>query len=90
MSRSVPEVQRYSNSTSSPSSDSVLEERPKSTALLHGMGLEFWLVRLFLTACTTALCYKLGPFGFGGVPAACVGFLLAFVILLAELRLRRA
>jgi len=54
------------------------------------MGVEFWLVRLFITACTTALCYKLAPFGLRGLPAASVGFLLALVILLAELRLRRA
>jgi uncharacterized protein YacL len=54
------------------------------------MGLEFWLVRLFITACTTALCYKLAPFGLRGLPAAGVGFLLALLILLAELRLRRA
>jgi hypothetical protein len=54
------------------------------------MGVEFWLVRLFITACTTALCYKLAPFGLQGLPAASVGFLLALVILLAELRSRRA
>ncbi len=54
------------------------------------MGVEFWLVRLFITACATALCYKLAPFGLRGLPAASVGFLLALLILLAELRLRRA
>jgi hypothetical protein len=90
MSRSVPEVQRFSNSSSSPSANSVLEERKKRTAFPYGMGVEFWFVRLFITACTTALCYKLAPFGLGGFPAAGVGFLLALVILLAELRLRRA
>jgi uncharacterized protein YacL len=90
MSRSVPEVQRYSNSSSSPSSNSQREERQKRVAFPKGMGLEFWLVRFFITACTTGLCYRLAPFGLRGLPAAGFGFLLALVILLAELRLRRA
>jgi uncharacterized protein YacL len=54
------------------------------------MGVQFWLVRLFITACATAFCYKLAPFGLGDLPRAALGFLLAVVILLAELRLRRA
>jgi uncharacterized protein YacL len=53
------------------------------------MGAEFWLVRLFITACATAFCYRLAPFGLRDWPAAGVGFLLAVVILLAERRLRR-
>src|SRR6202790_4737082 len=90
MSRSVPEVQRFSNSASSPSSNSVPGAQQKRAAIPHGMGVEFWLLRLFLTACTTALCFKFAPFGLRGLPAAGVGFFLALVILLAELRLRRA
>jgi uncharacterized protein YacL len=90
MSRTVPEEQRFSNSSSSPASNSAHEMRQKKTAFPSGMGLEFWLVRLFITACTTALCYRLAPFGLRGLSAAGVGFSLALVILLAELRLRRA
>jgi len=90
MSRSVPEVQRFSNSASSLSSNSVPESRQEKAVLPHGMGVEFWLVRLFLTACATAFCYQLAPFGLRDLPAAGVGFLLAVVVLLAELRLRRA
>src|ERR1700675_4900674 len=90
MSRSVPEVQRFSNSASSPSSNSVPGAQQKRAAIPHGMGVEFWLFVLFLTACTTALCFKFAPFGLRGLPAAGVGFFLALVILLAELRLRRA
>ena len=90
MSRSVPEGQRFSNSASSLSSNSVPESRQERAAFPHGMGVEFWLVRLFITACATAFCYKLAPFGLRDLPAAGVGFLLAVVILLAELRLRRA
>ena len=37
-----------------------------------------------------ALCYTLSPFGAHGLPAAGLGFLMAMVILLAELRMRRA
>jgi len=90
MSRSVPEVQRFSNSSSSLSSNPVPESRQKRAVFPHGMGVEFWLVRLFLTACATAFCYKLAPFDLGDLPAAGLGFVLAVVILLAELRLRRA
>ena len=53
-------------------------------------GFEFWLVRLFLAACSIALCYKLDPFGFRGFSAIASGFFLALMIFLAELRLRRA
>jgi uncharacterized protein YacL len=90
MSRSVPEVQRFSSSASSLSSNSVPESRQKRAAFPHGMGVEFWLVRLFITACATAFCYKLAPFGLRDLPRAGLGFFLAMVILLAELRLRRA
>src|SRR5467141_2902907 len=51
---------------------------------------DFWLVRAFLVACTGAVSYTLGPFGLRGLPAASVGLLIALVVLLAELRLRRA
>jgi uncharacterized protein YacL len=90
MSRSVPEVQCFLNSASSRSSNSVSQSRQVRVALPHGMGVEFWLVRLCITACATAFCYKLAPFGLGHLSAAGFGFLLAVVILLAELRLRRA
>jgi len=90
MSRSVPEVQRFSNSASLLPSNSVPESRQKRATFAHGMGAEFWLVRLFITACATAFCYKFAPFGLGDLPRAGLGFLLAVGILLAELRLRRA
>jgi uncharacterized protein YacL len=90
MSRSVPDVQRFSNSSSSLPSNSVPEDRQKRAALPHGVGVEFWLVRLLVVACATALCYKVAPFGLHGLSAAGAGFLLALVILLAELRLRQA
>src|ERR1700689_3706534 len=91
MSRSVPEVQRFSNTGSSPSVKSGPEERPRKASFFpHGKGWEHRLVRLFIIAGATTLCYELAPFGLGGAPAAGVGFLLALAILLAELRLSRA
>jgi uncharacterized protein YacL len=48
------------------------------------------MVRAFLVACTGAVSYTLGPFGLRGLPAAGVGFLIAMVVLVAELRLRQA
>ena len=55
-----------------------------------GQDWDFWAVRLALVSATVVLCYTLAPFGFHGLPAAGLGFLVAMVILLAELRLRRA
>ncbi len=55
-----------------------------------GQDWDFWAVRLALISATVVLCYNLGPFGFHGLPAAGLGFLVAMVILLAELRMRRA
>jgi len=51
---------------------------------------DFWVVRAFLIACTGAASYTLGPFGLRGLSAAGVGLLIASMVLLAELRLRRA
>ncbi len=53
-------------------------------------GWDFWAVRAFLAACTGAVSYTFGPFGLRGLPAAGVGFLIALIVLLVELRLRRA
>src|SRR5260370_40998550 len=55
----------------------------------HG-GWDFWVVRSCVVACTGAGSYALGPFGLRGLPSASVGFLIALLVLLAELRLRRA
>jgi uncharacterized protein YacL len=89
MSRDVPEVQRNAGSSSPPSPDADPARRKDNFALVPAKGLEFWLARLFLTACATTLCFKLRPFGLGGLEAASVGFLLGLGILVAELRLRQ-
>src|SRR6266849_135217 len=60
------------------------ELRPPGTAW------DFWAARVFFVAATVTLCYTLGPFHLRGGLAAGAGFLMAAVILLAELRLRRA
>ncbi len=62
----------------------------KHNSQLLGQDWDFWTVRLALVGAIVVLCYTLSPFGFHGLPAAGLGFLIAMVILLAELRLRRA
>jgi uncharacterized protein YacL len=90
MSRTVPELQRISNPVPSHKSDSASEDRQQRAIFPASRRIEFWLVRLLLAACAIALCYKVEPFGLRGLSAAGAGFLLALVILLAELRFRRA
>src|SRR5712692_4510695 len=53
-------------------------------------GWDFWVVRAIFVACTGAASYTLSPFGLHGIAAAGAGFLVALVVLLAELRLRSA
>jgi len=91
MSRISPEAQRRWRSPESRVSrereDHAIGARP---AWAWRGGWDFWAVRAFLVACTGAVSYTLGPFGLRGLPVAGVGFLIALVVLLAELRLRRA
>src|SRR6267378_1065860 len=91
MSRITPEAQRRL-----PSLESKVSPRLEDPAMhLRAIwawrgGWDFWVVRAFLVACTGAVSYTLGPLGLRGLPAAGMGFLIALVVLLAELRLRRA
>ncbi len=55
-----------------------------------GTPWDFWAARVFFVGATVALFYTLGPFHLRGWFAASTGLLMALVILLAELRLRRA
>jgi uncharacterized protein YacL len=91
MSRSIPEAQQLLNSTDCKSLP-VYKDRPSGAPFSRPAerAWGFWVVRLFLTVCTAAVSYTLGPFGLRGMPAAGVGALLALAVLLAELRLRRA
>jgi uncharacterized protein YacL len=54
------------------------------------MPAAFWFVRASLALAIAGLCYGLAPFALHGIAAAGAGFLVALVILLAELRLRHA
>src|SRR5216684_8688264 len=91
MSRISPQVQQHTHSAET----GVLPRR-EDHAIRTGRGWsarggwDYWMVRAFLVACTGAVSYTLGPFGLRGLPAAGVGFLIAMVVLLAELRLRQA
>jgi len=91
MSRIIPEGQRR---LPSPESRVSAQVEGQGISMRGGWasrgGWDFWAVRVFLVACTGAVSYTSGPFGLRGVAAASVGLLIALVVLLAELRLRRA
>jgi uncharacterized protein YacL len=57
---------------------------------LLGQEWDFWAIRLALVGVSVALCYAFTPFNLRPLPAAGLGFFIAMVILLAELRLRHA
>jgi uncharacterized protein YacL len=92
MSRTFPEVQRRSGVSSSSSFVPVPEANGSSARFLRPLwsGWNFWFMRVFLAVCVGALCYWMGPLGLRGLSAAGLGLVMALVILLAELRLRRA
>ena len=73
----------------SESSLSTAAARSKLGGVL-GQEWDFWVIRLALFGSSVGLCFALRPFNLHGVPAAGFGFLIAMVILLAELRLRHA
>jgi uncharacterized protein YacL len=73
------------NSAAAPQSSSS-----SSGSRFIGQELDYWVVRITLVSATALLCYTLSPFGLHGLPAAGLGFFVAMIILLAELRLRRA
>ena len=80
---------RQAGSPLSESSLSSSVSRSKSRGL-HSRDWDLWVVRLALFGAAVALCLALRPFNFHGLPAAGLGFFIAMVILLAELRLRHA
>jgi uncharacterized protein YacL len=91
MSRIISEEQRRLHSpesrVSSQRGDHVMHAR---AAWGSNRAWDFWVVRVFLMGCTGGASYTLGPFGLRGWQAAGVGFLTGLVVLMAELRLRRA
>src|SRR6267378_1717472 len=91
MSRIISEAQRRLHSPESRvSSQSVDHAMQARAAWASNRAWDFWVVRAFLMACTGGVSYTLGPLGLHGLAAASVGLLIALVVLLAELRLRRA
>jgi uncharacterized protein YacL len=84
-------VQRLSNSSDSksvPLQEAVAVRGSLSPRAQRAWG--FWVVRAFITVCAGAVSYTMGPFGLRGLAAAGVGVSIGLVVLLAELRLRRA
>jgi uncharacterized protein YacL len=80
---------RQSDSLLSESSLSAPGSKPRLRRLFS-REWDFWVIRLVLFGSSVGLCFALRPFNFEGLSAAGVGFFIAMVILLAELRLRRA
>jgi len=80
---------RQAGSSLSESSLYSSVSRPRLRGLLSHEW-DFWVIRLALVGASVGLCFALGPFNFHGLPAAGLGFFIAMVILLAELRLRHA
>src|SRR5208282_4839214 len=62
----------------------------RASAGISGREWDSWALRLALLGASVTLCYAISPFGFHGLRAAGLGFFVAMVILLAELRLRHA
>ncbi len=57
---------------------------------LLGQEWDFWAIRMALFGSSVGLCFALRPFDLHGLAAVGLGFFIAMVILLAELRLRHA
>jgi len=77
-----------SRQAGSPLSESSLHS--SATRVLLKPEWDFWIMRDALVGSSVALCFALRPFHLPGLPAAGLGFFIAMVILLAELRLRHA
>ena len=73
-----------------PENDSDVAMKIAANQAFLGRRWDYWAMRIALIGATCILCYNLGPFGIHGLPAAGLGFLVAMVVLLAELRMRRA
>jgi uncharacterized protein YacL len=76
----------FPNDSNAPDSS----RKPAFTRGFFGRHVDGLAARLALVGLTCLLCYKLAPFGICGLPAAGLGFFVAMLILLAELRLHRA
>jgi uncharacterized protein YacL len=81
-----------SRQAGSPLSESSLSAPGTKSRLRRLLSPEwdFWVIRLALFGSSVGLCFALRPFNFPALPAAGLGFFIAMVILLAELRLRHA
>jgi uncharacterized protein YacL len=81
------------NAVRSQQSGGSVSERPNPEGISEKASLpvwDSWVLRFALVGASMVLCYALHPFGLQSQPAAGLGFFVAMVVLLAELRLRRA
>jgi uncharacterized protein YacL len=73
-----------------PPQEAAPTDRPLSAGHPAGARWTFWAVRVAFLGISCLLCYHLSPFGLRALAAAGLGFFVAMVILLAELRMRHA
>ena len=69
------------------SESSLYSAKPRR---LRSQDWDFWVIRFALVGSSVGLCFTLRPFNFHVLPTVGLGFFIAMVILLAELRLRHA
>jgi len=92
MSRSSQDMPRHPRNSSTKSDDtsSTASKVKGRLDLLAGKSLAYWIGWAFLLVCDAALCKTVRPFGLSGLEAAILGVGMGLLVLLAELRLRRA
>lgn len=82
MSQSLPESSKRFSTTAE-----AAENRNFKAATARSV--DFWVVRTLFVVCTALLWAAWAPFGLRTLTAAGAGFLMAMIVLIAELRLRR-
>ena len=92
MSRSSSDLLRrpQHSSTATDEKSSFALRAKDARALLAGKSLGFWVAWAFFLVCDAALCKTVRPFGLSGQEAAILGVGMGLLVLLADLRLRRA
>jgi uncharacterized protein YacL len=89
MSQLAPKMQPRSPIASMGSAPVQMQPIPVRSQPSSRSFVETWFVRALLVGTVAYLCYRLSPFGLHGAIAVGTGILVALVIVLAELRLRR-
>ncbi len=84
---------RFPSVSSNPSLNGVSPSSDEVNSRKGGLSRNWWdliLVRAIIVVLAVLACYYFSPFGLRGIPAAAAGFVFAVLVILAEMRLRRA